>query len=75
MENAADEDWEVGHLPKYERRSSRAWLYGKFLIALLTQKLIRMRHDISPWGYALAGVRGPVPGVNSFWPTRTLSHS
>jgi hypothetical protein len=41
----------LGHLPKYDDRSSRAWLYGKLLIALLTQKLIRTGRDISPWGY------------------------
>jgi hypothetical protein len=43
----------LGHLPKYDDRSSRAWLYGKLLIALLTQKLIRIGRDISPWGYPL----------------------
>src|ERR1700733_8064163 len=43
----------LGHLPKYDDRSSRAWLYGKLLIALLTQKLIRTGRDISPWGYQL----------------------
>jgi hypothetical protein len=43
----------LGHLPKYDDRSSRAWLYGKLLIALLTQKLIRTGRDISPWGYRL----------------------
>jgi hypothetical protein len=43
----------LGHLPKYDERSSRAWLYGKLLIALLTQKLIRTGRDISPWGYLL----------------------
>jgi hypothetical protein len=43
----------LGHLPKYDDRSSRAWLYGKLLIALLTQKLIRTGRDISPWGYSL----------------------
>jgi hypothetical protein len=44
----------LGHLPKYDDRSSRAWLYGKLLIALLTQKLIRTGRDISPWGYPLS---------------------
>jgi hypothetical protein len=43
----------LGHLPKYDARSSRAWLYGKLLIALLTQKLIRTGRDLSPWGYSL----------------------
>jgi hypothetical protein len=42
----------LGHLPKYDDRSSRAWLYGKLLIALLTQKLIRTGRDFSPWGYS-----------------------
>lgn len=43
----------LGHLPKHDERSSRAWLYGKLLTALLTQKLIRIGRDISPWGYYL----------------------
>jgi IS4 transposase len=43
----------LGHLPKYDERSSRAWLYGKLLIALLTQKLIRTGREFSPWGYLL----------------------
>jgi hypothetical protein len=41
----------LGHLPKYDDASSRAWLYGKLLVALLTQKLIRLGRDFSPWGY------------------------
>jgi hypothetical protein len=44
---------QLGHLPKHDDRSARAWLYGKLLVALLTQKLIRMGRDISPWGYPL----------------------
>jgi len=43
----------LGHLPKHDERSARAWLYGKLLVALLTQKLIRVGRDISPWGYPL----------------------
>jgi Transposase DDE domain len=46
---------QLGHLPKYDERSSRAWLYGKLFVALLTQKLVRVGRDISPWGYELAG--------------------
>lgn len=42
---------QLGHLPKHDERSSRAWLYGKLLLALLTQKLGRIGRDISPWGY------------------------
>ena len=44
----------LGHLPKYDDCSSRVWLYGKLLVALLTQKLIRIGPDISPWGYVFA---------------------
>jgi hypothetical protein len=43
---------QLGHLPKHDDRSSRAWLYGKLLIALLGQKLMRVGRDISPWGYS-----------------------
>jgi hypothetical protein len=46
---------QLGHLPKYDDQSSRAWLYGKLFVALLTQKLIRTGRELSPWGYALAG--------------------
>jgi DDE family transposase len=45
---------QLGHLPKHDDRSSRAWLNGKLLVALLTQKLIRMGRDISPWGPILS---------------------
>jgi hypothetical protein len=43
----------VGHLPKHEDQSSRAWLYVKLFVALLTQKLIHLGSSISPWGYDL----------------------
>ena len=44
---------QLGHLPKRDEHSARAWLYGKLFVALLTQKLIRVGRDISPWGYSL----------------------
>jgi hypothetical protein len=44
---------QLGHVPKYDDKSSRAWLYGKLLIALLTQKMARIGKSISPWGYLL----------------------
>ena len=44
---------QLGHLPKHDERSSRAWLYGKLLVALLVQKLILVGRTISPWGYFL----------------------
>ncbi len=40
----------LGHLPKYDDSSSRAWLYGKLLIALLTDKMQRHAGAFSPWG-------------------------
>jgi hypothetical protein len=40
-------------LPKSDEQSSRAWLYGKLLVALLTQKLVRLGSSFSPWGYDL----------------------
>lgn len=42
---------QLGHLPKYDEESARAWLYGKLLIALLTEKIIHHAASISPWGY------------------------
>jgi len=44
---------QLGHLPKQNDQSSRAWLYGKLFVALLTQKLMRLGSTISPWGYHL----------------------
>ena len=45
-----------GHLPQHDEQSSRAWLYGKLFVALLTQKLIRLGSSISPWGYDLGSI-------------------
>ncbi len=43
----------LGHLPKQNDQSSRAWLYGKLFVALLSQKLARIGSAVSPWGYYL----------------------
>jgi Transposase DDE domain len=48
---------QLGHLPKYDEESSRAWLYGKLFVALLTEKLTRIGRDFSPWGYFLEELR------------------
>jgi Transposase DDE domain len=45
---------QLGHLPKHDDRSSRAWLHGKLLVALLAQKLIGIGRDISPCGCILS---------------------
>ena len=44
---------QLGHLPKHSDDSSKAWLYGKLFVALLTNKLIEYASSISPWGYIL----------------------
>lgn len=42
---------ELGHLPKHDDESAKAWVYGKLLVALLTEKIIRHASAVSPWGY------------------------
>lgn len=44
---------QLGHLPKYDDDSSKAWLYGKLLVALLAEKLADYASFFSPWGYVL----------------------
>lgn len=44
---------QLGHVPKLDEQSSRAWLYGKLFVALLSQKLSTVGSTISPWGYHL----------------------
>lgn len=43
---------QLGHLPKYDQESAKAWLYGKLFVALLTEKLIHNASALSPWGYS-----------------------
>lgn len=43
---------QLGHLPKYDDDSAKAWLYGKLFVALITEKLIAHARAISPWGVA-----------------------
>jgi len=45
---------QLGHLPKYDQDSAKAWLYGKLFVTLLTEKLIQHARALSPWGYKLA---------------------
>lgn len=42
---------DLGHIPKYDEQSARAWLYGKLVVALLTEKLIFHSSALSPWGF------------------------
>lgn len=45
---------QLGHLPKHDEASAQAWLYGKLLVALLVEKVLRHARTISPWGYDVA---------------------
>lgn len=48
----------IGHLPKYDELSSKAWLYGKLLAALLAEKMIAYAGAISPWSSGKSRKRG-----------------
>lgn len=50
---------QIGHVPKHDDQSSRAWLYGKLFVALLSQKLAHVGNTISPWGYMLPETAHP----------------
>lgn len=52
---------QLGHLPKYDEESAKAWLYGKLFVALLTEKLIHHARAVSPWGYLLEVATLPQP--------------
>ena len=43
----------LGHLPKKDERSAKAWLAGKLLVGLLVEQMIAHADSISPWGYNL----------------------
>jgi len=43
----------LGHLPKKDEESARAWLHGKIFIALLTQAIVDEGRFFSPWGYPI----------------------
>ena len=54
---------QLGHLPKFDDDSARAWLYGKLLIALLTEKIVRHARTLSPWGYDMQAYVQYVEGL------------
>lgn len=41
----------LGHLPKKDPASARAWLHGKLLASLLVERVIQAANATSPWGY------------------------
>lgn len=54
---------ELGHLPKHDDESARSWLYGKLIVALLTEKLVEHASALSPWGYELQAPPAPQESV------------
>lgn len=43
----------LGHLPKIDMESARAWIHGKIFVALLVQAIVDEGRFFSPWGYPL----------------------
>jgi hypothetical protein len=43
----------IGHLPKHNPDSCRAWLCGKMFVAMLVERLHQEAEFLSPWGYPL----------------------
>jgi len=41
----------LGHLPKTDEHSAKAWLHGKLFVAFLAQALVDEGRLFSPWGY------------------------
>ena len=52
----------LGHLPKTDPNSSRAWLHGKLFVALLVERMIEAAKSFSAWGYPLDVSPQPVEG-------------
>ena len=61
QELAAETGARLGHLPKYDDDSAQTWLYGKLLVALLVEKVLRHARAVSPWGYNVAPATKPQP--------------
>ena len=45
----------LGHLPKKDPASARAWLHGKIFASLLVERMVEAADKFSPWGYGLDG--------------------
>lgn len=43
----------LGHLPKKDILSGKAWLNGKIFLAILTQTIADESYHFSPWGYPI----------------------
>jgi hypothetical protein len=52
----------LGHLPKKDPASARAWLHGKIFASLLVERMVEAADTFSPWGYRLDSETEPVEG-------------
>jgi hypothetical protein len=52
----------LGHLPKKDPASARAWLHGKIFVSLLVERMVEAANTFSPWGYRLDSETQPVEG-------------
>jgi len=43
----------LGHLPKQDPLSAKAWLEGKLFTGLLMERMVSTAESFSPWGYTL----------------------
>ncbi len=43
----------LGHLPKIDDESCKAWLHGKMFVALLSQAIVEEGRRFFPWGYPI----------------------
>jgi hypothetical protein len=50
----------LGHLPKQDPLSAKAWLQGKLFVGLLIERMIRTAESFSPWGYTLEETAQPM---------------
>jgi hypothetical protein len=53
----------LGHLPKADPVSCRAWLHGKLFVALLVERMIGIANSFSPWGYKLEAASESMEGI------------
>jgi hypothetical protein len=52
----------LGHLPKKDPESCRAWLHGKLFTSLLVERMIGAAKKFSPWGYELDAAQEQMAG-------------
>ncbi len=50
----------LGHLPKTDPQSAKAWLVGKLFVGLLVERMIAEADSISPWGYRIEQTPQPL---------------